>query len=237
MENHHTIPELIEAFEEYTQQLETDKEYCLNVYSKMRQHIDQCITQKTYYSLFELLPYFEEPDDYPQFHPSSETRVIFVLLNILKMEFKYNTQFFLSTVNSYAEFKQQYTLTVFAFRRLELALSDIYMAEACSYLKTLPLSVYAAKIIIENEYFENHKLLYKNLYRCMQDIWSLQDRIYWLLSLSEYDSSEDTLLELASACLENNDYSGAYQILLKIRKPSAEAASIITSLGEALHNE
>ncbi len=237
MKTYLNLEESIVAFEEYMQQLENDKEYCMNLYAHMRQCFDENLANGTYASLFELLPYFEDPDAYPMFHPSSETKMIFVLLNTLKLELKYGKQPFIQTVHSYAELQEQYALTVFALRRLELALSEDSMNEACSYLRSLPLNVYAAGLIITNEYFENYKRLYRSLYQCMQDIWTSQDKIYWLLSLSKYDSSEEIMLELASAYMESNDYSGAYQVLLQITNPSAETISIISSLKELFQNE
>lgn len=233
MSTYRNLDELITVYEEIMQQLENDKEYSLHVYEEMRQTFNNCLEKESYSALFALLPYFESPDDYPQFHLSSESRIIFVLLNALKLEIKYGKESFLSSAHSFIELKEQYLLTVFAMRRLELGLSsDDAVEEACKYLRSVPLNVYVAGLIITNEYFENHKRLYKNLYDCMQDFWTPQDKIYWLLCLSEYDSSESTLLELASAHMEINDYHGAYKVLLKIQSPSSETLSIISSLKE-----
>ncbi len=234
MATYQSLDELIQKAEANFKKLEADKSYCLSVYQNMRQHVDFCLDSRQYEALFDLLPYFEEPDSYPQFHNSSDTKRIHILLNILKLEIKYKKEPFISAVNSFKDFMEQYLMTVFAMRRLELALSEEAMAEASSYLTSVPLSIYAAMFISQNEYFENHGNLFWNLYTCMKPIWSIEDNIQWLTWLLEREPVRHAILELSYLYMEIQNYSRAYQYLITIPSPSKEIAALISSLKELL---
>lgn len=234
MATYQNLNELFQKSERNLQKLETDKSYCFDLYKTMKQHIDVCLGNKQYEALFDLLPYFENPDSYPQFHNSSETRRIYILLNILKLELKYEKAPFLSTANDFKHIMEQYLLTVFAMRRLELALSEETMAEAAAYLTSLPLTIYAAMFISQNEYFENYKNLFWNLYTCMKPFWSIGDKIQWLTWLFERDPVQPAILELASLYMEVHNYSRAYEYLTAIPSPSKDIAALISSLKELL---
>lgn len=236
MATYQNLDELIQETEANFKKLEADKSYCLSVYQNMRQHMDFCLGSRQYDALFDLLPYFEKPDSYPQFHNSSETKRIHILLNILKLEIKYKKEPFISAVNSFRDFMEQYLLTVFAMRRLELALSEEAMAEAASYLTSVPLTIYAAMFISQNEYFENHGNLFWNLYTCMKSLWPINDKIQWLTWLLERESIQPAILELSSLYMEINNYSRAYQYLTTIPSPSGDIAALISSLKEHLSN-
>lgn len=219
------------------QKHEKAKSYCFSMYDKIYRHINSCLSKKNYEGLLELLPFFEDPDSYPQFYHSAETRKVYILLNFLKLELKYEKEPFLSTVNDFNGFLDQYLLTVFAMRRLELALSEPAMAEANTYLTSIPLNIHAARIIAENEYFENFGNLYWNLYVCMKSFWSMDDKIYWLICLLKKESLQRAVLELSSLYLEIQDYPNAYRQLITIPSPSEEITTLISSLKELLPNE
>ncbi|MBD5545738.1 MAG: hypothetical protein HDR01_16235 [Lachnospiraceae bacterium] len=234
MATYESLNEFLQEAERDLQKLEADKSYCLDLYKSMQQHIDLCLGTKQYESLFDLFPYFEEPDSYPQFHNSSETKRIHILLNILKLELKYEKTPFLSTANDYNGIMAQYLMTIFAMRRLELALSEEAMAEAATYLTSVPLTIYAAMFISQNEYFENYENLFWNLYTCMKSIWPIGDKIQWLTWLFEREPVQQATLELASLYMEVHNYSRAYQYLTAIPSPSKDIVALISSLKELL---
>ena len=233
----HTWSEWLKKYEKEMQQLETDKEYTFSVYEKMHNVLDSCLKSKNYASLFQLLPYFEDPDSHPQLHYSADARRIHILLNILKIELKYQKPCFGSTVDCYEDFFEQYIQTIFCLRRLELALYPELMNEAAEYLRSISISIYAAKLITENEYFENFETLYWNTYFTMESVWSVEDKILWLNFLLEKVTSPQILTELASLCIEIGDYKQAYQHLDSIPSPSPEITDMITTLKDFLHNE
>lgn len=234
MATYQNLNELLQEAERDFQKIDADKSYCFDLYKNMQQHIDLCLGNKQYEALFDLLPYFEEPDSYPQFRNSAETKRIHILLNILKLELKYEKTPFLSTANDYNSIMEQYLLTIFAMRRLELALSEEAMAEAATYLTSIPLTIYAAMFISQNEYFENYGNLFWNLYTCMKPFWTISDKIQWLTWLFEREPFQQAILELASLYMEVHNYSRAYEYLTAIPSPTQDIAALISSLKELL---
>lgn len=214
--------------------LEEDKSYCFTIYEKIIQHFNLCLKTKQYKSLLDLIDYFTKPDSYPNFHLTAEMRRTFVLLNILTIELKHEKIPFVSTANDFNSFQEQYILTVFAMRRLELMLSDDSMNEAQSYLLSIPFSMYAARFILENEIFENYQKLYWNLYICMKSAWSATDKIQWLVCILEKSPSDEILLEIASLYLEFPHYPKAYEYLTQIQKPSSQIIELISSIKELI---
>lgn len=237
MASYNTWEDLIRESEQNMQQLEENKSYCFAVYDTMRRQIDSCLLSKSYPALLELLPYFNAPEAYPRLRHSGETRKIHILLNALKLELQYHKEPFVSSAQNCEELFTQYTLTIFALRRLELALSPEAMDEAVSYLTSIPFNVYIARIIIENEYFENYGRLYWSLYRHMETLWPVTDRIQWMTCLLEKEPSQNVLLELSSLYITIQCYDKAYQYLLQIPSPSPETAALIHSLKELFHYE
>lgn len=237
MVTYHSWKELIEESEDNMKKLEENKAYCFSIYEQMYHLMDSCLKKGDYYPLLEMLPYFEEPEKYPRLHHSSETRRIHIILNILKLELKYDKLPFLSSVHSYNDYIKQYTMTIFALRRLELMLSSSDMEEAVSYLTSIPFNIFAARFISENEYFENYENLYWNLYSCMKSIWSLSDKIQWLICLLDKEVTTRTLLELSSLYIEAKDYAAAYRYLTQIPEPSSETLALISTLKELFHYE
>lgn len=228
--------ELILACEQDMIALENDKEYCFSIYRKMKTRIDTCLQTQDYHSLLDLSVYFDEPDQFPQFHQSGETRRIQILLNFLNLELKHNVTPFVSNVTDYVSFMEQYMLTVFALRRLELALSDDAVSEAAGYLNSIPFSIYSALIIIENESFENYERLYWSLYQNI-DFWSITDKIYLLERCHKKAPSDRILIELASLYLETNAPHNAYSCLSDILSPSEDITKLLNLLKEKIENE
>ncbi|MBD5545735.1 MAG: hypothetical protein HDR01_16220 [Lachnospiraceae bacterium] len=234
METNQSLNALLQETELHMQKMQTDKTYSFNLHQHIQQHVDFCLGSKQYEALFDLLPYFEAPDSYPQFHNSSETIKIYVLINILKLELENQKTPFLSVANDFDSIMEQYLLTVFSMRRLELALSKEAMDEAAAYLTSVPLTIYAAFLISTHEYFENYGNLFWNLYTCMKSFWPLDDKILWLMWLLEKTPAQQAILELASLYIEIHDYSKAYQILNTISSPSKDITDQISSLKELL---
>jgi proteasome lid subunit RPN8/RPN11 len=184
-----SLKEQLNIFDEQLDRFEADKDYCMEVYQHMQELADECFRSGEYDKLFELSPYFESPKSYPKFHMTGETYRINILLNIIRIEHSYPGSVpFLSDVDSFESYVEKYTLTIFALRRLELALAEQSMQEARAYLENIHLSPYVAAIIVENERFEKCPRLYWNLYECMADIWTAEEKIFWLkLFDGEYD--------------------------------------------------
>lgn len=237
MTTYNTWDELIQESERNMLQLDEDKEYCFSIYKEMRECVDLCLKSNEYQPLFDLLPYFEKPEDYPRLRHTGETRRLNIMINALKLETKYHKNSFLSTTTDYENLFEQYTLTIFALRRLELKLSETSIEEAENYLTSIPFNIYIARLIIENEYFENYENLYQSLYHCFKNIWSIPDKIQWLVCLFQKAPNNKTLLEISSLYIELSDYKSAYHYLTKIASPSPEAKALISSIKELFHYE
>lgn len=165
--------------------LQKDKQPCFLLYQRIQKHVDTCLQASTYERLLELLPYFTDSQAYPYFHHSGDTQRIFNMCNFLQLELKYHKTPIVSVAASYADFLNLYLTIVFALRRLELAFSPSSIEEAASFLLSIPLNVYAAHIILNNELFENYERVYWDLYHCMKNIWPISDQILWLSFLLE----------------------------------------------------
>jgi hypothetical protein len=200
----------LKKYDEEFEQLEADKDYCRETCEHIKKLTDECLRDKVYGRLFEdVLPYFENPEEYPRFRPTAEMYRIWRLLAIIRMELTYSGRvIYVSCIDSYAEYAEQYILTTFAMRRMELGISEQGMKEAKAYLDSIPLSVYAAVIISENEKFEQCPRLYWSIYECMKDRWTPEEKILWLQLLSEKEQSPDVLLELASLTSSLKGVSG-----------------------------
>lgn len=229
--------ELVKSFETEMEYLKRDREYTLSIYQKIETLMENCLKSGEYSRLFELLPYFEEPDTYPRFHLNADSHRVHVTLNVLKLELAYHSSCFLSTVKSYSDFLKQYIQTVFYLRRLELSFSSEAMVEAAHYIQALPLSIYAAKIISENERFENYERLYLNLHYAMQAVWKKEEKQLWLRFLAEKASHAPVLLETASLCMDMEDYHTAVACLSAIPAPEPETKQLLTTLKELLAHE
>lgn len=227
-----SLEELMEETEKNMASYSENREYCFSMYDMLRKRLDNCIKSRDYKSLSDLLPYYEKREAFPRLIHSGETLRIYASVKFTLAELEAGKEPFLSSVSSYDEFLQQYTLTVFSFRRLELALSETAMEEAMVYLQSIPLTVYAARIISRCEYFENFQRLYWNLYLCMRHCWPLLDKIGWLTFLTKKAKSMEIITELSSLYIENGEYTKAYLYLLQIPSPTQEIADIITSLGD-----
>lgn len=229
---YNSLEELMAETEKNLMSYAENKEYCFSMYDMMRKRLDDCIKSGDYKSLSDLLPYYEEREAFPRLIHSGETIKIYVLIKFTLAELESGRTPFLSSVSSYDEFLRQYTLTIFAFRRLELALSETAMEEAKTYLRLIPLTVHAARTISQYERFENYQRLYWNLYLCMRHDWPILDKIGWLTFLLGKVNFTEAILELSSLYIENGEYTKAYLYLLQIPSPSQEIADIITSLGD-----
>ncbi len=162
------------------QQLDDHREYCLAFYKEMREIVTDFLMRKAYEELSEAFPCFEEPEKYPEFHHIGETRKLHVILSALKLELKLNKTPFVALAESFDDLLSLYQMCVFAFRRLELCLSDASLEEAASFLAPLPISIYFAMAVIENERFENHTRLSWNLYELKKVDWSESEQIQFL---------------------------------------------------------
>lgn len=192
-------------YEKDIRKLEIDKEQCFQLYDYIKEYTDKCLSSCTYSELLALLPYFEDQDSYPYFHPSAETHRIYIMLNFLQLELRYGKELFISSTPDYESYTRQYILTVFAFRRIELAFCPEEQQDAIEFLTSIPLSVYAAHIIISNEYFENYDKIYWGVYFSMKSIWSTADQIQWLslFSTKSKDSSIQSELFLLKESLSH----------------------------------
>lgn len=237
MKTYDTLEEFLQHLEGQMISREENKEYSLSVHALLRQGLDDCIRSGDYGSVESLLPYFEPSSATPKCYHSGETKRIYTLIMIVMLELKGNEELFLSSVSGYQELVEQYTLTLFSMRRLELALSEASMQEASAYLQSIPLSIHAARLISENEYFENYQRLYWNLYSCMRGRWSVVSRVLWLTHMLQTAESARVLLELSSLYLEMGEYRKAYQYLQRIPSPSPETVTLISSLKELLPDE
>lgn len=236
MKTFNSWEELITESELNMTKLAQDQSACFQIYDFIKNHFNSCLATKDYFRLLELLPYFEDPSSYPQFHHSGETMRIYFYLHILKSEQNHQMKPFISNVSNYDEFLQQYTLTLFSIRRMELMLSNKSLMEASAYLHSIPFNVYVARIIVENEYFENFHNIYWNLYECMKDIWSIYEQIQWLVCLFQKEPSTKLSLELGLLYLKINRPDKAFNYLQQIPSPTPEIQSLISSLKELLSN-
>ena len=199
-------------------------------YQKLESAFNDCLISEKYTSLFKFLDYFENSEAHPNIRYSAETRRVYSTLLFLKLELEMKSEIFISSVSTYKEFQTQYIQTVFALRRLELQINPDLIQEAIEFIRSIPLSSYAACGIIENEYFENYKTLYWSLYHAKQDQWTLREKTYFLFQIAKHDPSMRTYLELSMLFMENREYQQAYNMLMKIPDPTPEIETIKTSL-------
>lgn len=237
MKSFNSWEELITESERNMEQLELDKTSCFQIYATIRNHFNLCLESKDYFRLLELLPYFEDKSAYSQLHHSGETMRIYIYLHILKSEQSAQKEPFVSNVNNYDEFLQQYTLTLFSIRRLEMMLSNESKEEAVNYLHSIPFNIFVARFIVENECFENFTNIYWNVYECMKDIWSTHELIQWLVYLFQKAPSTKLSLELGLLYLKINRPDKAFDYLQQIPSPTPEIQSLISSLKELLPHE
>lgn len=236
MQIHNSWDDVLKECDENMRQLEQDKAYCFEKYEEIRTHIDFCLTNKDYSSLMTLFEYFKEADYKPHLHITAETFRVMTLLQFLSMELEIGKTPFVSSANDFASFMEQYTLTIFALRRLEFEISDQAMAEAVAYLNSIPFNIYSAMIIIDREYFENYEKLYWTLYHNMSS-WTIIDKIQWLEFLQKRIQTPETFMELASLYLEINVPDQALFCLHSIKNPNEEILDLINLLKENLSNE
>lgn len=236
MQIHNSWDDVLKECDENMRQLEQDKAYCFQKYGEIRTHIDLCLKNKDYPSLMTLSEYFKEADDKPHLHITSETIRVITLLQFLTMELEIGKTPFISSANDFATFMEQYTLTIFALRRLEFEISDQAMEEAVAYLNSIPFNIYSAMIIIDSEYFENYEKLYWTLYHNMSS-WTIIDKIQWLEFLQKKSPSPETLMELTSLYLEINVPDKALFCLHSIENPNEEIKNLIILLKENLKDE
>lgn len=199
-------------------------------YHKIETITNHCLPSKDYSSLLELLDYYENTKGHPTILHSADTRRFFLMLSFLKTELELKSDIFISSVSTYTEFQTQYIQTIFALRRLELQINPDLIQEAIEFIRSIPLSSYAACGIIENEYFENYKTLYWSLYHAKQDQWTLYEKTYFLFQIAKHDPSMKTYLELSMLFMENREYQQAYNMLMQIPDPTPEIETIKTSL-------
>jgi hypothetical protein len=187
MDNHQFfLEEELKKIDEDYELYEADKTYCMDVYNHMKEHMDECLKNRQYDRMLELSQYFDSIKSYPKFHMTAEIYRINILLIIVRIESRYfGSVPFLSDIDSYDDCMEQYTLSIFAMRRLELALTEQSMQEACVYLGSIHLSAYTAAIIVENELFEKCPRLYMKLYECMADLWTEEEKVFWLRFFAE----------------------------------------------------
>lgn len=234
MKIYSSLEELLQACDQDMNMLKTDKEYCFETYDIMRRHIDTCLQTQDYQAIMDLSDYFTVPEKKQHFHYSSESRRILVLLDFLSKELAIGKTPFISSATDFQSFMNQYTQTVFAFRRLELAICDSNATlEAVDYLNSIPLSIFAAMIIIDNEYFENYERLYWSLYHNVS-AWSIADKIFWLEALLKKATTPQILTTLAYLYLEADIPEKAYSYLSKIPSPSSEVLNLINILKEKI---
>lgn len=231
-----SLDEFIQQEEDKIKRLEQNKNSFFAAFDKLRHHIDICLTTKDYPALFETIGYFKESDGILRLYQTSEIRRILVLLEFLSLEIKNNQTPYVSAATDFQSFMEQYTLTVFALRRLELALDDTSMSEAVCYLTSIPLNVFATLTIIENEYFENYENLFWNLCNLI-DMWSMKEKIQLLEYSVQKGPSQRTLLTLASLYLDMNLPDKAYFYLHAIPSPNQEVRDLMNLLKEKLENE
>lgn len=228
------LNDLLQSSEQAMKKLKADQAYCFEVYSQMRHHISNCLQTKDYAAILDLSEYFTNPEKNKQFHYSSESRRILVLLDFLSKELTIGKTPFISSTTNFQSFMKQYTQTVFSFRRLELAICDDNATQnAIAYLNTVPLSIFSAITIIDNEYFENYERLYMSLYHNIS-AWSIADKIFWLETLLKHSSSSHIFTTLATLYLEANIPEKAYSYLCMIPSPNMEITNLINILKEKI---
>lgn len=219
---------------EYLSNLEKTKEYSFHFYEFMESHIDKCLSTADYDGLFELLSYFENPENYPLLTNSADTRRVYYILQILDLEKRYQKTFFVTSVANFSELKIQYVSTVFSLRRLEMNLPDDLLSEAVHYLLTIPFDIYAAELFIIGELFDNYDRIYSKLLSYFTEAWSLQDRIAFCYLWEKKSHSDLVYLTLSSLFIEKNDLHTAYNVLRNIKTPSAETEMLIHQLKDVL---
>lgn len=219
------------------QNYEKDKEYCFDIYKKISEFVSDCLLKQDYARLLTLQDFFNNIKQYPRFHHSAETRRISIMLLFLKFELEKGLPPFISTTKSYDEFMEQYLLTVFAMRRLEIGLSAESMEEANLFLSSVPFHVYTAIFLSEYELFSHYESLVFHIYVGRKESWSIPEQIHWLTHSLKRTASDRILTALSLLHMELQDFAHAYEYLQKISNPASETLSLIQILKEHLHHE
>ncbi|MCM1542998.1 MAG: hypothetical protein NC121_17300 [Blautia sp.] len=161
--------------EEYFQQLALDYNATQNAWHHILTTINKALDRKNYDVLWELIPYIEESDGHLAFQYIGKTHRILRILNILRLEHDYHKALFCQGCDSMDALWEKYMLTLFAFRRLLFQLSEESQDEAVSYLRSHPISHFAAYIMVQDDLIIPDQSFYETLARIYAEEWSAAD--------------------------------------------------------------
>lgn len=171
-----TLSDLQAEAENHFRQLELDRSTVESAYQRILSTIDQALKNQDYASLFRLISYIEDGSGYPAFRHIGKTRRFLRILHIIELEYKHAKVPFCSGCNSVHALWEKYMLTLFAFRRLRFQLSAQSVEEAVSYLRSHPISPFAAYIIAENDLFIPDGDFYEALALIYTQEWTPADK-------------------------------------------------------------
>lgn len=169
------LTELYQSTEKHYQQLKQDLDAAQKAYENLISSIDAALRNRNYGALPELLPYMEKGEGELALRYMDRAHRFLCVLNIVALELKYRKNTFCADCDSAETLWEKYTLTVFAFRRLLLKLSEESVQEAIYYMQSNPISPFAAYMIIQDARMIPEKSLYETLAAVYAEHWDAED--------------------------------------------------------------
>ncbi len=170
-----TPSELCQETAAYFQQLEQDRDAAQDAYKHILRTMDTALAANNYALLEELISYIESGDGQLAFQYIGKTHRFLRMLHIIALENKYRLPSFCADCDNASDMWDKYMLTLFAFRRLIFQLSDRSTEEAVVYLRSRPLSHFAAYMLTQDGRLIPDRKLYKNIAAVYAQEWSPAD--------------------------------------------------------------
>lgn len=180
------LTELYRGTEKHLQQLGQDLYAAQKAYENIIFFINAALDSRHYSALPQLLPYMEKGEGELALRYIDKAHRFLCVLNIITLELDYQKDLFCADCGSAEALWEKYTLTVFAFRRLLLRLSEESVSQAVSYLQNNPISLFAAYMIIQDARMIPAKNLYETLATVYAEHWDAEDLRYFF-SLASRD--------------------------------------------------
>lgn len=169
------LTELYQNTEKHYRQLAQDLDAAQNAYENIISSIDTALESKNYDILPELITYMENGEGELALRYMDKAHRFLCVLNIVTLELKYRKELFCADCSSAETLWEKYTLTVFAFRRLLLRLSEESVRDAVYYLQSTPISPFAAYMITQDARMIPTQDYYKTLATIYAEHWSTDD--------------------------------------------------------------
>lgn len=159
----------------YFRQMKLDYDATQNSYRHILTTMEDALASGDYNTLWELIPYIEEGEGQLAFQYIGKTQRLLRILNILRLEDHYRKPLFCQDCSGADALWEKYMLTLFAFRRILFRLSEESQEEAAVWLRSHPVSHFAAYIMVQGELIIPDQAFYETLAQIYSQTWSGTD--------------------------------------------------------------